>query len=129
MATDNLLAAGRHLASGPHASKPGSKLNVYSSGSWMSKIVDQMVRRFVLRAMDEGTELPSSAPPLFLKPGKLPRRGVPRFRAATDVPVGRSRWRGGVVVLDAAQVELRPGQRRQHLGRAEDGHRVPRAKG
>ena len=65
-AKNYLRAAGQDESNGPHA-KAGSKLQeLLVSNNWMSKIVDQMVRRFVLRAIAEGTELSSSATPLAL---------------------------------------------------------------
>ena len=103
-AKNYLRAAGQDEANGPHA-KAGSKLQeLLFSNNWMSKIVDQMVRRFVLRAIAEGTELSSSATPLALIQLRaiiesLARANSPEaaFRAFVQLQTYMACGRGGEV--------------------------------
>lgn len=103
-AKNYLRAAGQELANGPQAT-PGSKLKeLLSPFNWMSKIVDQMVRRFVLRAIAEGTELSSSATPLALVQLRaiiesLARANSPEaaFRAFVELQTYMACVRGGEV--------------------------------
>ena len=103
-AKNYLRAAGQGQANGPHA-KPGSKLReLLLPNNWMSKIVDQMVRRFVLRAIAEGTELSSSATPLALIQLRaiiesLARANSPEaaFRAIVQLETYMACGRGGEV--------------------------------